>query len=252
MQFDWWTLALQTVNVLVLIWILSRLFFKPVLKIVAQRQDEANKLLTDAAAARQQAEQARTDAEGAKQSVSTERDGMIAAARSEAESERARLLEQAAGEIAKLRGDADASIANDRAAMESALIEHARSLSLDIAKRMLRRVSPTMGFDVFLAELCDQVSKMEPRVCAAFIAVAPQTDAIQVMTAEPLSTERLAQVRSALEQAFGKPLKLEFRSDPDVIAGIELHSPHASVRSSWREDFERIRRELSVADIPAA
>lgn len=252
MHFDWWTLTLQTVNVLILIWILSRLFFKPVLKIVAQRQDEANKILADAAAARQQAEQARTDAETAKQRVSTERDGMIAAARSDAESERTRLLEQAAGEVTKLRGDAATSIASDRATMESALIEHARGLSLDIAKRMLQRVSPAMGFEVFLKELCDQVSKMEPRLQAAFLEAAPQADAIEVVTAEPLATDQLTQVQSALEQAFGKPLKLEFRSDPDVIAGIELQSPHASVRSSWREDFERIRRELSVADTPAA
>ena len=55
MHFDWWTLALQTVNVLVLIWILARFFFRPVADIVAKRQAETNKLLADAAAAREQA-----------------------------------------------------------------------------------------------------------------------------------------------------------------------------------------------------
>ena len=55
MHIDWWTLALQTVNVLVLIWLLARFFFRPVVDIVAKRQEEANKLLADAAAARQEA-----------------------------------------------------------------------------------------------------------------------------------------------------------------------------------------------------
>ena len=50
MRIDWWTLALQTVNVLVLIWILGRFFFRPVMDIVVKRQQEANKLLADAAA----------------------------------------------------------------------------------------------------------------------------------------------------------------------------------------------------------
>ena len=63
MHIDWWTLAFQTVNVLVLIWILGRFFFRPVADIVAKRQEEANKLLADAAAARQQAADARADAD---------------------------------------------------------------------------------------------------------------------------------------------------------------------------------------------
>jgi F-type H+-transporting ATPase subunit b len=49
MRIDWWTLALQTANVLILIWLLGRFLFRPVADIVARRQDEANKLIADAA-----------------------------------------------------------------------------------------------------------------------------------------------------------------------------------------------------------
>ena len=38
---------------------------------------------------------------------------------------------------------------------------------------------------------------------------------------------------------------LAFRSDPAVVAGIELHTAHAAIRSSWREDLDRIGKELS-------
>jgi F-type H+-transporting ATPase subunit b len=62
MRIDWWTLALQTVNVLILIWILGRFFFRPVADIVARRQEEANRLLSDADAARRAAAEAREDA----------------------------------------------------------------------------------------------------------------------------------------------------------------------------------------------
>src|SRR6516162_6653699 len=52
MRIDSWTLALQTFNVLILVWILARFFFRPIMNIVAKRQEEAKKLLTDAAVAR--------------------------------------------------------------------------------------------------------------------------------------------------------------------------------------------------------
>ena len=46
---------LQTVNVVILVWLLGRFFCRPVVDIVAKRQEETNKLLADAAAARQEA-----------------------------------------------------------------------------------------------------------------------------------------------------------------------------------------------------
>ena len=56
MHIDWWTLAFQTVNVLILVWLLARFFFRPVMAIVAKRQQEATRLIDDAAQARQAAD----------------------------------------------------------------------------------------------------------------------------------------------------------------------------------------------------
>ena len=49
MRIDWSTLALQTVNVLVLVWLLARFLFRPVMAIIAERRIAAEKLLADAA-----------------------------------------------------------------------------------------------------------------------------------------------------------------------------------------------------------
>src|SRR5271157_4934809 len=105
MKFDWWTLALQTVNALVLIWILARFFFRPVVNIIAKRQNEANKILADAGAARRQAADARADAERARAEISAEQDRLIAEAAAAAQKEKASLLAQASFEIAKRRSD---------------------------------------------------------------------------------------------------------------------------------------------------
>lgn len=46
MRIDWSTLALQTVNVVVLVWLLSRFLFRPVSDIIAKRQAAARKLIS--------------------------------------------------------------------------------------------------------------------------------------------------------------------------------------------------------------
>jgi F-type H+-transporting ATPase subunit b len=249
MRIDWWTLALQTANVLILIWLLARFLFRPVAEIVARRQDEANKLLADAAEVQRQADDARADLEQARASIVAGRDEAIAEAHTAAETERLALLARANEEVTKLRAEAEAALARDRLAMEKQLVDRASELSVEIARRLLGRVAPAAGVDVFLAELCQQVRASSPRERAAFAdgGGAP----VEIVTAAPLSPEQAERVCGAIAEALGGKPVLVFRSDPAVIAGIELHSRHAVMRNSWRNDLERIREELNRADEPA-
>ena len=244
MHIDWWTLAFQTVNVLVLIWIFGRFFFRPVADIVVKRQEEANKLLADAAAARQQAADARADADKMRAEIGAERDRLIAEARKSAQMEKENLLAQTSQEIAKLRSEAKAAIAQDRSAAEQAIITRASELSVEIAQRLLGRLPSEIALSAFLDGLCQKVRAMPSEARESFTSATAADHTIEVVTATPLSKEETGHVRDALKTAFGSELPFEFRADATLIAGIELHSPHTIVRNSWRADLDRIREEL--------
>jgi F-type H+-transporting ATPase subunit b len=250
MHIDWWTLALQTVNVLILICLLARFLFRPVAAIVARRQEAANRLLTDADDVRRQADEERAGLERARAGIAGERDKVIAEAHAAAETERTAMLARTREELTKLHADADAAIARDRVAMEKTLIDHARDLSIDIARRLLGRLGPDAGMDVFLAGLCEQIRTLPLQERAAFTQ-ASEGGGVEIVTAAPLGAEAVGRVRNAVAEALGAKPALVFRADPAVIAGIELHSRHAVIRNSWRNDLERIREELSHAGKPA-
>ncbi len=61
MSIDWWTLALQALNVLILIWLLARFFWRPVAGMIEQRRTAAQSLLSDAEAKHAEAEAALAD-----------------------------------------------------------------------------------------------------------------------------------------------------------------------------------------------
>lgn len=243
MHIDWWTLALQTVNVLVLIWILGRFFFRPVMNIVAKRQAEANKLLSDAVAAREDAVTARADAEKARSEVGAERDRLIAEAQKSAGAEKASLMARASQDIAKLRSEAEAAIARNQATAAKAVEAHARELSVDIARRLLMRFPPNIAFAGFLDGLRREIEALSAQAKGGFTA-ATAGRAIEVVTASPLSAEETCRLRDVLNQAFGSVLPFEFRTDAALIAGVELRSPNTIVRNNWRADLDRIGEEL--------
>ena len=246
MHIDWWTLAFQTVNVLVLIWILGRFFFRPVADIVANRQAQANKILADAAAARRQASDALAEADQTHAQIIAERERLIAEATKAAQAEKARLLAQSADEIGKLRCEAEAAIARDRSAAQQAIIARASELAVQIAQRLLGRLSPAAAPSAFLEGLCRELRGLSADAKASFTSAAAADHAIEVVTPAPLSKDEMEQVRDALRAAFGLHLLLQFRTDPAVMAGIELHSPNMIVRNSWRADLDRIRKELDI------
>ncbi len=68
---------------------------------------------------------------------------------------------------------------------------------------------------------------------------------MEIVTAAPLSEEQARQVRALLEQAAGTKVALEFRTDPALIAGIEVHARNTTIRNNWQADLARIREELA-------
>ena len=246
MQIDWWTLAFQTINVVVLICLLGWFLFRPVTDLVTRRQEHANKLLADAAVTREQANEVRAGLERARANIAAERDMLIADARKAAETERAALLARANEEIARLRAEADAATSRDRVAMEKMLIDRTRELSVEIARRLLGRLTAAAAVDVFLAGLIEQVQMLSPRERAAFTQVGEENGSLEVVTAEPLSMADAGHIREVITQALGGKPALVFRTDPALIAGIELHSHHAVIRNSWRGDLDHIREELNA------
>jgi F-type H+-transporting ATPase subunit b len=243
MRIDWWTLALQTVNVLVLIWLLARFFFRPVADIIARRQEEANRLLSDAAAARQAAVDARAQADQARTEIRADRDRLIAAARKEAQIEQENLRMQISQEIAKLRAEAEAAIVRDRAAAEQAIIARAGELAVEIAQRLLGRLPPGAALAVFLDGLGRELRVLPPEARESFASASADHPA-EVVTATPLSNEEAEHIRDALKDALGSEIPFKCLSNPALIAGIELHGRSIIIRNSWRADLDRIREEL--------
>lgn len=245
MRIDWWTLGLQTVNVLVLIWLLGRFFFRPIMDVVAKRQQEANALLSDAGHARDRAAEIQLAAEKANSEFTAARERLLAEARKAAEDEHGRLLAQSAQEIAKLRDEAASAIARERAAAEAAIIDRAGDLSIEIALRLLERFRRQDLLATFIDGIGCALTALSAQAREDFVSAATPDHPIEVVSAAPLSDPEVQRVQLAVRQACGRELPMVFRSDPEIVNGIELVGRNAVVRNSWRADLNRIRHELS-------
>jgi F-type H+-transporting ATPase subunit b len=244
MHPDWWTLGLQTANVLVLVWLLGRFLFRPVAAIVAERAAAAAKLLDDAAATRDAAGQERVEAAQARAGLDGERDRVLAEAAGAAEHLRQQAADEARTAAAARLAAGEAEIARARAAMEHDLAERAGALGVDIAGRLLGQIPPAAATAALIEALAGKIASLPDGVRATF---ATGTEPVRITTATALDAGQQAACRQALVALLPAD-QVEFSADPALLAGIELTTPHAAVRLSWQAELASIGAALRSAE----
>jgi F-type H+-transporting ATPase subunit b len=240
MQIDWWTLGLQTVNALVLIWLLSRFLFRPIASILAERRAAAARLLEDAAAKEAAAEALEAKAQAALDALAADRAASVRAATTEAEEARRVLLEAAHAEAERLRANTQAEIERLKKSETRAQSERANLLSLDIARRLLERLPPAAQVAGFLDGLVGVIGALSEETRAEF---RQRADAV-LSAPRPLDEDEQTLLRDALAKAFGGPVTFSLRADPSLLAGLELENEHTCIRNSLRADLERVSAAL--------
>ncbi len=239
MQIDWWTLGLQTINALVLIWLLSRFLFRPIAAILAERRAAAARLMEEAAAKEASARALEEKAQAALAAIASDRAASVKAATVEAEEARRVMLDAARADAERLRANAQAEIERIKKSERQADAERASLLAVDIARRLLERLPASSRVTGFIGGLVDAIDALPQETRADF----RRRDAL-LTAARALTDEEETLCRAELAKAFGGPVTFATRADPSLLAGLELENEHTSIRNSLRADLERISAEL--------
>ncbi|TGD72583.1 ATP F0F1 synthase subunit B [Mangrovimicrobium sediminis] len=103
MELTWSTFILEIINFLVLVWLLKRFLYRPVLEVIARRRAAIAEDLAQARQTRDAAQASQAQYEGRLADWERERGQALEALHHEVEAERARRLEEVATEVAAER-----------------------------------------------------------------------------------------------------------------------------------------------------
>jgi F-type H+-transporting ATPase subunit b len=249
MHFDPWTLGLQAANFLVLVWLLHRFLYRPVLAIIAARQAAADKLTADVRAEKTAAEQLRQSVEVQRGAIAQERDAALKAAHEAADAEGKAVLAKAHADADALGSDARKTLERERTQLVRSAGRDAARLAVSIVRRLLQEAPAASVQGRLLDLVCEDIKSM-PAGSRKRIAerVAADKKTLQVVTAAALDKRTATRFGENLSAALGAPATATFRVDKALIAGVEVHFPFTILRRSWSEDLNRIEAELNDDD----
>lgn len=243
MAIDFWGLGLQAINVLVLVWLLSRVFWRPVAAAIATRQTTA-KAITDAAAAVQaRADAALAEVTKARDGIATERTAILNAARVQAEAEAKAAVSEARTTAEAVLNAARKAAAQDAKTAQAENVAQALELALAIAARLLAQLESPKVQAAFLAQLVETISQMSD---SDRVSLVDAPKGIEVVSPCDPGDEKAA-IEKAVRTALGGAPALRFVTDPALIAGLELRSPHFVLHNSWQADLDQVRKAVNDA-----
>jgi F-type H+-transporting ATPase subunit b len=244
MTIDFWGLGLQAINVLVLVWLLTRVFWRPVAGAIARRQQAAQALLDAGEAAQAKADAALAEVTGARAGIVAEREAVLTQARAAAEAATKVTLAEARTQAETLRTAARTAIDRDRDAARKATAAQAAALSAEIAARLLERFNTPAVQVAFLTQLIEAIAGLSEADRATLVAADPD---LEVVTAAEPGGAQKARIAQAVNGALGGEPTLRFVTEPGLIAGLELRCAHFVLHNSWSADLERLMKEVGDA-----
>lgn len=133
------TTLIQAINFLILIFLLSKFLFKPLVTFLAERSAGIEKSLAEAKAAREAAAKAQTDYQAQIRETQREIAAIREQGQREVEAERQRLIQASRAEADRLIAQAKAEIEAETKRAKAALREDAAGIALAAAERLLGR-----------------------------------------------------------------------------------------------------------------
>jgi F-type H+-transporting ATPase subunit b len=244
MHLDWWTIALQTINFAVLVFLLHRFLYKPVLRLIDARKAEVQRRYDEAKAVEEKAKAHLVAVEAERAEINAERETLLNSAASAAEKAAEARRELAERDAQALIEGTRKTLATER---EKAL-EEARRAALDLgsefAKRLLAEVPAQFCAEAWMDRIEQSLNGLSKPELETLTSQLKDGGALTVATASPLSPATADTLRNRLSRLLGKGIAIDFQVNPELIGGAELHFPAAVLRCSWQSALATLRTEI--------
>lgn len=238
MSFDLTTFALEVLNFLVLVWLLQRFFYRPVLAVIERRRAEGAAVLDTARALQEDAQALKAEYEARLARAAEERERAMAKLDGEIAIERARRLAAVDTEADAERLRRDALEAKERSDRDAERERQALALAARFATRLLDRVaSPELEDKLVELAQTDLQSLDADRRSALQAALARPGAGIKVLSAYPLGPARRAALSAALGHGVGPTPTPEFGEDPTLKAGLCITAGPWVLTASLRDEL---------------
>ena len=223
MLIDWFTVGAQALNFVILVWLMKRFLYKPILQAIDVREKRIATELANADAKQAEAKKERDEFQHKNDEFDQQRAALLSKATDEAKVERQRLIEEARKAAEALAAKRQETMRTDARNLNQAISRRAQQEVFAIARKALTDLATTsleerMG-EVFTRHLREMNSEAKE---ALGNALKTASDPALVRSTFDLPAKQRSEMQNALNETFSAEVRVRFETTPELVSGIEL------------------------------
>ncbi|MGA7953838.1 MAG: F0F1 ATP synthase subunit delta [Gloeobacterales cyanobacterium] len=252
MEINWFTLVAQIINFLILVFVLQRVLYKPIIRAMDQREEMISNRLQSAAQKEQEAQQEAQHYRQLQQDLEAQKAALLAQTKAEVEQFRLAQIQTVREDVDAMQGRWQLVVRQQQASF----LRELRHQAIQQVQTTVRRV---------LADLADV--DLERRLIALFLQrlhhlteaeqqaldslAGPENSTrhpVVIHSAFTISEPDRQAIAQALQQQLqqAKPLNVKFEINPHLICGIELRAPGCKLAWSVENYLDRFEERLAT------
>jgi len=239
MQIDTTTFVLELINFAILVWILHRFLYRPVLGAIDRRRSAIEASMREARSTHEKAEQLRQAYEdrftGWEQERAQARTALaadLAAQREKALAEVARSAEQERDRLAAVQARRAHDLARET---EERALEQAAAFAARLFERLSGPETDARLIDAFASDLS---AWPESRIEDLRAALHTVQGRVQIAAARTLGDAERARITQALDERLGMRCQADFSVDPALLAGLSVTVGPWRLQANLRDELQ--------------
>ena len=246
MELNWTTFALEIVNFLVLVWILKRFLYKPVLAAIARRKAAIDETLANATARQAEAHALEQQFRNRLADWESEKENLRAVVLEENNVLRRQLTASLQDALAKEREKARALDERRLIAIARRTAEESIAQGVQFTTRLLTRTASPELEAKLLDLVVEDLPNLPKEPLDTIRAACPEHGClIKVTTAYPLSEQRRGAITDTLRAVARPRASVEFNEDQRLLAGVRIDLGSWMLRANLQDELEFFAEAVS-------
>ena len=212
MLIDWFTVGAQALNFLILVWLLKRFLYKPILNAIDAREKRIAAELADADTKKAEAQKERDEFQQKNEKFDQERAALLTKATDEAKAERQRLIDDARKSADVLSAKRQEALRSDAQNLNQAIRRRTQEEVFAIARKALTDLAATSLEDRMCDVFVSRLQTMDGKVKASLAnALKSASEPAVIRSAFDLPPAQHAAIQNALNVTFSADVKRPIR-----------------------------------------
>ncbi len=246
MLIDWFTVCAQAVNFLLLVWLLKRFLYKPILRAIDERERRIAAQLQDAEAKKAEAQKEREDFQNKNAAFDRQRETLLGQAEADARAARERLLDEARKAADALSSHRLQALQNEERNLNQAISRRAQQEVFAITRKVLAELAGASLEEriagVFVRRLRELNAQEKVSLASALNGV---NHSALLRSAFDLPAAQRAAIGDAIKEVIGADTQFRFETVPDLVNGIELSANGYKVAWSISDCLASLEKGVS-------